>query len=324
MGEAMLPYVSAGLASLFADRPGPIVQPEERERIGVVLFADISGFSALTERLASEGSSPDKIGEILSGALGSVVDAVTEFGGDVMTFAGDAVLASWNDDDLENTLALVLNAVGHANQALAITTEEAGDALGLRTGIAMGRIWEAVIGGVAGEWHHLTAGQAVLEATTAVGLAKPGELVAGAPLAQRFGPRATSLGQYARIDFAAPPPFDRVDAPAAPTTTSVDPFVPLQIREAVAGGHGEWIAELRRITMAFVRLDRFETTIALDELHDAVQIAQAIVNEYGGSVARVLYDDKGLVLVVRWTGLQASRDIGVSAVLAGMELIDCV
>ena len=320
MGESLLPYVSAGLASQLADRAGPIVEPEERYRTGIVLFADISGFSSLTERLADEGSSPDKIGEILSKALGSVVDAVTELDGDVMTFAGDAVLAMWDDDDIDNTLAQVLAAVDRANRALATAIDTPGHGLGLRSGAAMGQIWEAVIGGVDGEWHHLTAGDAVLGATTAVGLADPGELVAAGTLTRRLAGRATPRGEFARIDFASPPPSSTRKEHRPPADAPVDPFIPPLVREAVAGGHTEWIAELRRITMAFIRLDLFETSIVLGELHRAVRNAQATVNEYGGSVARVLYDDKGLVVVVRWTGLQATRDIAVSAVLAAMEL----
>ncbi len=315
----MLPYVSVGLAAQLADRTDPIVEPEEGERTGVVLFADISGFSALTERLADEGWSPDKIGEILSKALSSVVDAVTDYGGDVMTFAGDAVLAMWGDDDT-NTLALLLAAVDSANRALASAIDTPGHGLGLRSGAAMGQIWEAVIGGVDGEWHHLTAGGAVLGATTAIGVAEPGELVAAGTLAQQLAGRATPRGKFARVDFTAPPPLSPTKRLAPPAHAPVDPFIPPLVREAVAGGQTDWIAELRRITMAFIRLDHFETNIALGAIHQAVRTAQATVNEYGGSVARVLYDDKGLVVVVRWTGLQASRDIAVSAVLAAMEL----
>ena len=63
-------------------------------RWAAVLFLDISGFTALTERLASEG--PDGTEEltiILNQHFTELVDLVNVWGGEVVAYAGDAFAA---------------------------------------------------------------------------------------------------------------------------------------------------------------------------------------------------------------------------------------
>jgi class 3 adenylate cyclase len=67
-----------------------------------VLFADISGFTALTEHLAQQGPAGAEIlTRELNTYFGRLIDLITIHGGDVIKFAGDArycQLKSFSDE----------------------------------------------------------------------------------------------------------------------------------------------------------------------------------------------------------------------------------
>src|SRR5687768_14691860 len=61
-----------------------------------LLFADISGFSALASRLAEPGrEGAEELNRILNTYYGPLVELVIAHGGDIVNFAGDAILAVW-------------------------------------------------------------------------------------------------------------------------------------------------------------------------------------------------------------------------------------
>src|SRR5689334_22290030 len=57
-----------------------------------LLFADISGFTALTERLAQNGpAGVEELTRLLNVSFGQMLDLIEAHGGDVVKFAGDAL-----------------------------------------------------------------------------------------------------------------------------------------------------------------------------------------------------------------------------------------
>jgi hypothetical protein len=68
-------YVPALVARRFADRREPLVEPESERFPAAVLFADISGFTALTERLAGTGpNGVEELTELLNDCFGELVE----------------------------------------------------------------------------------------------------------------------------------------------------------------------------------------------------------------------------------------------------------
>ncbi len=63
---------------------------------GALLLADISGFTAITERLAERGpGGAEELRGLLDGAFQPLLELIAGTGGDVLKFAGDALLACW-------------------------------------------------------------------------------------------------------------------------------------------------------------------------------------------------------------------------------------
>jgi len=91
-------YVPTPVVRHFGADPTPLTAAAAERAPSAVLFADISGFTALTERLASRGPvGAEEISRLLNGYFAEVIDLVSAHGGDVVRVAGDAIFALWQD-----------------------------------------------------------------------------------------------------------------------------------------------------------------------------------------------------------------------------------
>jgi class 3 adenylate cyclase len=81
-------YVPALVGRRFAERHEPLVEPESERFPAAVLFADISGFTAITEQLAGTGpNGVEELTELLNDCFGELVELVGAHGGEVVKFA---------------------------------------------------------------------------------------------------------------------------------------------------------------------------------------------------------------------------------------------
>src|SRR5215211_7818319 len=94
--ELLASYVPQLIQNRVAADPAPIESPVAEEMQAAILFADISGFTILTEHLAERGpSGVETLARILNEYFGQLIDIIHDYGGDVVKFAGDAVIAVW-------------------------------------------------------------------------------------------------------------------------------------------------------------------------------------------------------------------------------------
>ena len=98
-------------------------EPERRWRVveGTMVFADISGFTALSETLATRGRiGTEELVETLSRVFGGMLDITARRGGQLLKFGGDALLLLFTGPD-------------HARQAASAAVE-------MRAAISGGRV----------------------------------------------------------------------------------------------------------------------------------------------------------------------------------------
>src|SRR6266496_6329382 len=94
--ELLASYVPKLIQNRIIADPSPIESPVAEEFQAAVLFADISGFTLLTERMAEKGpTGVETLARILNEYFGQLIDIIHDYGGDVVKFAGDAVIAVW-------------------------------------------------------------------------------------------------------------------------------------------------------------------------------------------------------------------------------------
>src|SRR5687767_10981399 len=117
--ETLSSYVPALITRRLAGNSNRFTQPTTERFSAAVLFADISGFTALTERLAARGpAGAEEMTHLLNTYFGQLVDLITSHGGDIVKFAGDAVLALWPTTVTDEDLATLTRRVAQCGLAV--------------------------------------------------------------------------------------------------------------------------------------------------------------------------------------------------------------
>jgi class 3 adenylate cyclase len=76
--------------------------PALRAIDGSLLFVDVSGYTALSERLAKRGAvGGELLASVLDELFGRLLDTASSYGGDLLKFGGDALLLLFDGDDHE-------------------------------------------------------------------------------------------------------------------------------------------------------------------------------------------------------------------------------
>jgi class 3 adenylate cyclase len=162
----------------------------EELKIVTVLFADITGSTALGERLDAEG-----LKQVMGTFFAAMREEIEAEGGTVEKFIGDAVMAAFgvprvHDDDPARALRAALRMRSRLRDVNAMLQERFGVALELRMGINTGHVM-AVIDSRPGE--ALATGDAVNAAARLEQAAAPGEVLVSERTARaarhfHFGP----------------------------------------------------------------------------------------------------------------------------------------
>jgi class 3 adenylate cyclase/tetratricopeptide (TPR) repeat protein len=172
-GECGGSVATAVDASLLdpGERSSPLAVVAER-RLVSVLFADLVGFTAL-----SEGRDAEEVRDLLSRYFDAARRLVERYGGVVEKFIGDAVMAVWGapaaqEDDAERAVRTALDLVAAVS---ALGDEFGSSELRLRAGVMTGEA--AVTLGASGQG--MVAGDLVNTASRVQALAEPGTVCVG-------------------------------------------------------------------------------------------------------------------------------------------------
>ena len=347
--EVLSSYVPQLIRNRVAQNPAPIDAPVAREFLGVVMFADISGFTALTERLAERGPmGVEKLAAILNDYFGQLIDIVTEFGGDVVKFAGDALIVTWPiESDSGETASLseetqrqvTLHALECSlkirETMLSYTAE--GTPLHLRIALAAGSITEVHVGGIFNRWEFALVGDPLVELGAVNNLAKAGDIllsssawepvredIEATPLEFEFGETKQIAARVTRLKnrsllSAGQKQITLTDSLQA----SLRPYIPGAVIHRIAAGQSKWLAELRKITILFINVLERPEDLSLETAQNLMQVIQRVVYRYEGSLNKISQDDKGIMIDAAF-GLPplAHQDDPMRGVQAGIALCD--
>jgi class 3 adenylate cyclase/tetratricopeptide (TPR) repeat protein len=293
-------FLPVRLLRRLAEAPEGAGQAHADPMMGALLLADISGFTAITERLAQRGpGGAEELRGLLDGAFAPLLELIAGTGGDVLKFAGDALLACWTAEGHDTGRALgaaTATAAGCAQAMQAALGRYAADRrlpLALRVGVGAGEVVVLDVGGVRERRELLVAGAAVPQTTGAVERALPGQVVLSRPaldLVERDLAGRPQVAAPAAVPPAAP---DGRGVPAA----LVSPYLPRAMLASMVAGHEEWLAELRQITVVFANLPDLDHRARLEEAQEVMLALQGALYRYEGSINKLSVDEKGTSLV---------------------------
>jgi class 3 adenylate cyclase/tetratricopeptide (TPR) repeat protein len=327
--ELLASYVPRLIQNRVAADPSPIDSPVVEEMQAALLFADISGFTLLTEQLAERGpAGVETLARILNEYFGQLIDIIHEYGGDVVKFAGDAVIAVWpiTADDVAAGGTGTALTISRADQwqwtmraaECAVTVRERLSnykvdtaSLYLKLAVSTGQISAAHVGGVFNRWEFLLTGNPLIELGIANSLARAGEILitpsawklirndgAGSPI--EFELR-DAISQGGRLD--------RLNKPSSIFTTkgkiqipeggenSLRAYIPGAIINRLSAGQSSWIAELRRVSVLFINLPDIDQDTKLENAQNTARLIQRSIYRYEGSINKINVDDKGITIV---------------------------
>jgi class 3 adenylate cyclase/tetratricopeptide (TPR) repeat protein len=297
---ALASFLPGRLVRRLVEEPEGAGLPHADRTVGALLLADISGFMAITERLAERGpGGAEELRGLLDGAFQPLLELIAGTGGDVLKFAGDAMLACWPapgaDPGERGLAAATAEAAGCAQTMQAALGRYAAAErlpLALRIGVGAGELVVLDVGGERERRELLVAGAAVPQTTDAAGRALPGQVrlseAAMRLLARDLDGRGRHRAPRAVAAGARPPPAAAAD---------LAPYLPRAMLAAMVAGHEEWLAELRQITVVFANLPDLDHRAGLDEAQEVMATLQGALYRYEGSINKLSLDEKGTTLV---------------------------
>jgi len=147
LGDLVVDTALGLLRERLATLSQPDQAPDERKRV-TVLFADVSGYTALSENL-----DPEDVAAIMNRLFEAVTAEIHRYGGTIDKYSGDAVMALFgapqaleNHEEMAVRAALAMqNVIGTFSAAL---EAERGFGLRMRIGLNTGEVLAGLVGGL--------------------------------------------------------------------------------------------------------------------------------------------------------------------------------
>jgi len=306
---------------------------------GTSLFADISGFTPLTEALA-RALGPQRGAEELTHHLNRVYDTliaqVHVYGGSVIGFSGDAITCWFDNDDgkLATTSALAMQ---EKMKSLAEITIPGGErvTLGMKAAVTFGNGRRYNVGEPKIRVIDVITGEMIDTLATAEHQAYKGEVVIDQATANELGNNV--IIDTWRLDPESGEKFAVIDRLALEATPCPWPDIPSDLLHEdwihpwlhepvyvrLQRKQGEFLAELRPAVALFLRfqgIDYDGDKRAQKKLDEFVQRVQSTLARYDGTLIQLTIGDKGSYLYAAFGAPIAHEDNADRATSAALDM----
>jgi class 3 adenylate cyclase/tetratricopeptide (TPR) repeat protein len=308
--------------------------PETSE--GAALFADVAGFTPLTEALVRT-LGPRLGAEEISRQLNLVYDALVaeahRFGGSVITFSGDAVTCWFEGDTGRRATAAALEMHAALARVGTILLPRGGRInLALKVAVASGAARRFVVGDPALQLIDVLAGATLERMARAERLAHRAEVVLSPECAAALADDALVL-EWRKADAGYVPVVGGLlaEIPTAPLPLPQSVAVPVErlrpwlipaLYEQIAGV-GTLQPEIRPVAVVFVRFGAVDYDGDRDagaRLDAYIRWVQGVLARYGGALLQLTIGDKGSYFYAIFGAPLAHEQGAARACLAALEL----
>jgi class 3 adenylate cyclase len=322
---------------------------------GAALFADISGFTPLTETLTKELGSrlgSEELTRNLNQVYEQLIAQVHLFHGSVISFSGDAITCWFESavspdqsDNLAPASHLALSAALAMQQALqkvACITTPAGQQLELKLKVAVvaGAARRFMVGDPQFQRLDILAGTTFDRLAHCEKLAVKGEVVASTEIIEQLTGQGltvetgewreeTSAGcKIAVINsltpLARPDPWPLLANPVGEIEATLREWVLDLVYQHCTSGLDDFLTELRPTTALFLKfegLDYDHDPLASVKLNHYICRVQQVVNQFGGNLLEIIVGDKGSYIYCTFGALVAYQNSSERAARTALELL---
>ena len=315
-GVDAVTYLPASLVRAAGTHPARDL-PWCDEVDGTMVMADLSGFTDLSERLASLGNEgAEQLTDIINSFFARMLQTAFRYGGDTLTFGGDAILLLFDGPGhAGRAVAASLAMLRQVERAAAVDSGDGKVKIGMSVGAHSATFLLAAAGLTEERALSFVLGRGAETTALAEAQAERGQLaVSSSTLNLLLGdPRVARTGDYWRVDelAAEAPPRGAALPQGTPEPPSVSDeqlrqlaaFLPPYVRAAAEGG-GERVQsspEHRRTVIVFVNI------LGLTEIIESSGVDAALgqLQSYSAMLTR---------LAARHHGFVVSSDIATKGV----------
>lgn len=320
----------------------------------VSLFADISGFTKLSENFSSLGRvGANILAYSLNRYMERLINKIAKNGGDIFKFAGDALLVIWPENkNLQESCKRALQCALEIQSELHNVEVCEGKSLSVKIGIGVGEVRILFVGGQFNRSEYLIVGEAMRVACLAETKAQGGDTILHSSVYDLIG-KSTKSEKITDNDIsheyedAKNMTFYKVKSIVeerikvkAEANLIRDKFNPGKVRNKLTLLKSlvpkaisvyldiekeYWSRELRLLTIMFlnltVDLSQTRNQEGIVRIQNIVKTVQRCIYLTKGSLNKFLMDDKGSVMLIVW-GLPPTSEINdpARAVITAMEL----
>jgi len=248
-------YVPRIALNWLAESPGAA----HRRVDGTLLFVDVSGFTALTEKLAARGKvGAEEITDVIGAVFGELLGVASSYGADLLKWGGDAVLLYFSEPHSAPRAVRAAVLMSRAMKRVG-RFKTPGGRITLEVSIA------AHSGSfdlyLLGDRHRelIVTGPEASVTARMEAIAEAGEVVASAETARRLEPGVLGGSKLEGVLVAEAPEADTIPLRSVPDVDSVDVYslLPASGTAHLLGGSDQ--AEHRQATVAFIEFSGIDS-----------------------------------------------------------------
>ena len=332
----LLPFVPRHVLDDLLRHPDESPIGREQRFEASALFADISGFTPMSDALGRAGhEGTEELTAILNRYFAAMIELVDSYGCTVCKFGGDALTVIFAARSKRSTaahraLACALDMQRETLRSGSVATAAGRFELAAKIGAACGHVLCTTVGDPARRLEYVVAGSAIDRCTRAEEVARRGEVVAHAAILDRCGASTSwrkgvmsgvvALDRHPRRARARPAPvLPRDGLPAL-----VAFLHPTVVQRLEAGLEG-FVNEHRKLTVLFVGFegpDYDNDPDAACKLQASFARFAEIIGRYDGHLRQIDVGDKGSLFIVLFGAPVLHEDDEARALLCTRELFD--
>lgn len=323
-GSSVTHYLPASILDYIRNPSVPDKKepPFEQQYETCVLFADVSGYTALCEACASKGPGGDEfLARHLNSYFGQLVRIVLKEGGDVFKYAGDALIVVWppSEEDIVDIARRATQCALDIHTSLNNIKLEKDVELCIKVGVGVGKITIIHVGGVKNRMEYLPTGEPLVQAFNAEHHATKKEAMLSPKMwekVQEYFPDCILRDDgYAELkespnnqNLSKRSVYKAVHGTknlAKNVQDRIGRYVPSAVIPYMLHGDEKWLSEIRKVTVLFVNLGFDESQLInigakqanVDKVQNVLSAVQTSVYQFEGSLNKFLMDDKGSTLI---------------------------